>query len=200
MDDQGTASARDHRGRLEQRAGDGGRDDRRRAHQNVARRDAGDVALERAERDILLVREAVEERLGRTEQILVEDDVADARHREAAAFDQADKPAAGEMDRMTRHIEMEPSPPADPRLEAVEVGHRDDDSAVAAKRLDRAAQPQFGVVEMLEHVPEDDDVRTFGRRAKRLDRRIQDLQPRVALCRVRLDPDDAAVLLRPAGG
>ena len=88
---------------------------------------------------------------------------------------------------------MEPSPPADPRLEAVEVGHRDDDSAVAAERLDRAAQPQFGVVEMLEHVPEDDDVRALGRRAQRLDRRSQDLQPRVALCRVGLDPDDAAV-------
>ena len=71
----------DHRGRLEQRAGDRSRDDRRRAHDEVARRDAGEVALERAERDVLLAREAVEERLGRAEQILVEDDVADARHR-----------------------------------------------------------------------------------------------------------------------
>ena len=31
---------------------------------------------------------------------------------------------------------------------------------------------QLGVVEMLEHVPEDDDVGTFGRRVERLDRRI----------------------------
>ena len=110
---------------------------------------------------------------------------------EAAAPDQADKPAAGEVDGMARHVEMEPSPPADPRLKAVEVRHRDDDPAVAAKRLDRAAQPQLGVVEMLEHVPEDDDVGTLGRRAERLDRRVPNLQPRVALCRVRLDPDDA---------
>ena len=107
------------------------------------------------------------------------------------------EPAAGEMDGVARHVEMEPSPPADARLEAVEIRHRYDDPAVAAERLDRASQPQDRVVEMLEHVPEDDDVGVLGGRAERLDRRVPDIPQRsVAPRRVRLDPDDGAPLFR----
>ena len=85
--------------------------------------------------------------------------------------------------------------PADARLKAAEVRDRDDDPAAAAERVDRAAQAEFGVVEVLEHVPEDDDVGTLRGGAERLDRRVANLESCVPLPCVRLEPHDCAVLL-----
>ena len=143
--------------------------------------------LERAERDVLLAREAVEERLSGTEQVLVGNEIADTRHHEAATPEQAHQPASREVDSMAWHVEMEPSRPADPRLKAVEVRHRDHDPAVPAEHLDRSAQTQRRVVKMLEHVPEDGNVGDPGGRAVCLDRRVPNRQWCVGLRCVRLD-------------
>ena len=98
------------------------------------------------------------------------------------------------MDCVARHVEMEPTSPADACLKAAEIRHRDDDPAAAAERLDRAAQAEFGVVEVLEHVPEDDHVGTLRGGAERLDRRVANLEPCVPMPCVRLEPHDCAAL------
>ena len=128
-------------------------------------------------------------------KVLVEDEVADTRHPEPAAPDQPHEPSSREVDCVARHVEMEPTSPADACLKAVEIRYRDDDPAAAAERLDRAAQAEFGVVEVLEHVPEDDDVGTLREGAERLDRRVENFEPCVRLPCVRLEPHDLAVLV-----
>ena len=96
---------------------------------------------------------------------------------------------------MARHVEMEPTSPADACLKAAEIRHRDDDPAAAAECLDRAAQAELGVVEVLEHVPEDDQVGTLRGGAERLDRRVANFWPCVPRPCVRLEPHDCAALL-----
>jgi hypothetical protein len=56
VDDEGAAESGCHRSRLEERAGERGRDSRECAHDQIASRDVGEVALETAERDVLLAR------------------------------------------------------------------------------------------------------------------------------------------------
>ena len=98
---------------------------------------------------------------------------------------------------MAWHVEMEPSRPADPRLKAVEVRHRDHDPAVPAEHLDRSAQTQRRVVKVLEHVPEDGNVGDLACGAPSASIRACP-EPAAARRprRVRLDADDAVPLFR----
>jgi len=84
---------------------------------------------------------------------------------------------------VARHVEVKPAVAAEPGLQAVEGGDRHHEPPAAAQRPPRDIDCRRRIVDVLEDVPEEDDIGALG-----LDHRI-----------LERDPPDGEALVGPGG-
>jgi hypothetical protein len=90
-------------------------------------------------------------------------------HVEARPLEQQVQAAGREVDEMPPRVEVEPPVTAETRLQAVEVRRADEEAACRRKPAVNTLERRARIVEVLEHVPEDDGVIRVFRELELLD-------------------------------
>src|SRR5215468_713757 len=116
-------------------------------------------ALENVVERIVRQADSVEETLYPAVEVLLERHVAHVDERESVVLQKSPQHAQPKVIVVARHIQVEPVAPAHPSLEAVEVRYRDDEESAGLQDLAGLAKSRNRVGQMLQDVPENDDVK-----------------------------------------